>query len=62
VRIGAPLEQQGLIAELADPRYTPVVGLLRYGYERLIGAEEGPAEPRGLRRLFKAMSATRRAK
>jgi len=56
VRLGAPLEQQGLIAELADPRYTPVVGLLRYGYERLVGAEEGEAAPRGgLRRLFKAM-------
>lgn len=63
VRLGAPLEQQGLIAELADPRYTPVVGLLRYGYERLVGSEEGEAPPRrGLGRLFRAMGAGRRGK
>ena len=58
VRVGAPLEQQGLTAELADPRYTPVVGLLHYGYQRLAGSEEAATEPRGggLKRLLRAVA------
>ncbi len=62
VRVGKPLHQQGLTAELADPRYTPVVGLLHYGYRRLAGSDEVDDEGRGggLRRLFRAMG--RRAK
>ncbi len=57
VRLGQPLQQQGLTAELADPRYTPVVGLLHYGYRRLAGVGEIADEGRsgGLRKLFRAM-------
>ena len=57
VRVGAPLQQQGLTAELADPRYTPVVGLLHYGYRRLLGSSEIADDPRpgGIRKLLRAM-------
>ena len=57
VRVGAPLQQQGLTAELADPRYTPVVGLLHYGYRRLLGSADLADEPRpgGIRKLLRAM-------
>jgi cell division protein FtsA len=35
VRLGDPVNREGLLAELQDPRYTPVVGLLDYGYKKL---------------------------
>jgi cell division protein FtsA len=55
VRLAGPLAQEGLTAELQDPRYTPVVGLLHYGYQRL-GLAPEPEGARGglLRRIFKA--------
>lgn len=62
VRLGTPLKQQGLTAELIDPRYTPTVGLLQYGYRRLVGDEGLGEEPRGggLKRWLRAVG--RRAK
>ncbi|MBC8365944.1 cell division protein FtsA [bacterium] len=35
VRLGEPVNREGLLAELQDPRYTPLVGLLSYGFQRL---------------------------
>jgi cell division protein FtsA len=57
VRLAPPLDQTGLTAELQNPRYTPTVGLLHYGYQRLgpAGREEdadsglGPSLRRWLR-------------
>ena len=46
VRLAAPLVSEGLTAELQDPRYTPLVGLLQYGFRRLgrrAGAQEANA-------------------
>ena len=58
VRLGAPLQQEGLTAELQDPRYTPTVGLLHYGYRRLGSAAWSDARAksgsRGLARWLHA--------
>jgi len=64
VRLAAPLDTAGLIAELQSPRYTPTVGLIHYGAHRLdlAGGEDGSSRGLGgaLRRLFR--TGPRRAK
>jgi len=39
VRLGEPVNREGLLAELQDPRYSALVGLLHYGYQRLAEAD-----------------------
>ncbi|MDP6419501.1 MAG: cell division protein FtsA [Candidatus Krumholzibacteria bacterium] len=60
VRLASPVDTEGLLAELRDPRYTPLVGLLRYGYQRLQGEgrESVPERSGGspLRRALRAFS------
>jgi len=60
VRLAAPLQREGLTAELQDPRYTPVVGLLDYGFRRRsargdAGRPEGGMKV-GLRRWLRAVA------
>ncbi|MCP4548917.1 MAG: cell division protein FtsA [bacterium] len=44
VRLASPLQQQGLTAELQNPRYTPTVGLLQYGYRHLTQQRDGAGD------------------
>lgn len=60
VRVAAPLENEGLLAELRDPRYTPLVGLVHYAFHKV---EEGERRESGrgakglsMRRIFRSIA------
>jgi len=58
VRLGEPVQPEGLLAELQDPRYTPLVGLIRYGNlkirEQSQGEGSGHRPGRAVGRILRA--------